>query len=306
MIKFTVVRVAGAALTLLIAIAVAFLLTRIAGDPVHNILGDLATQEQVDEMRRNLGLDAPLVRQFADFMGGLLRGDLGTSLRYSRPNTELIVSRLGASMVLAGTAVAFGVITGYTLGVIAAFRENTWVDRTVMSVALLGQSVPAFWLGMMLISVFAVGLQWLPAGQQGGLSHLVLPAFTLATLPMAKVARLARSQVSEVLHEPFVTAARVRGFGRTRVLFRHILPNSLQPVITLVGIQVGTLLSGAVTVEYVFNWQGLGTLATQAVQFRDFRLVQALVVFGAAAFVVINLVIDLINGWIDPRVREAN
>jgi peptide/nickel transport system permease protein len=305
MLKYITVKLAGAALTLFLAATIAFALSRAAGDPVHQILGDHATADQIQALRERLGLDAPPLQQFVGYLSGLLGGDLGTSLRYGQDNLTLILGRLGASLLLASLAIAVGATVGFALGTLAALHENGWIDRLSMGLALLGQSVPAFWLGMMLVVVFAIQVPVLPAGEFTGPASLILPVFTLSTLPMAKVARLARSSMVEVLEEPFVEAARARGFSGRRVVFAHIVRNSLTPVVTLTGIQVGALLSGAVTVEYVFDWPGLGSLAVQAVGFRDFPLVQALVVVGALAFVIINLLVDIANGAIDPRLREA-
>ena len=303
--RFVVTKLGGAALTLLLAATIAFALSRAAGDPVHQILGDQATGEQIKALRERLGLDAPLVQQYFTYLADLVRGDFGTSLRYGQENVSLLLGRVGASLLLASLAIALGATVGFALGTLAALRENSWIDRIAMGVALLGQSVPAFWLGMMLVVIFAINVPILPAGELTGPASLVLPVVTLSTLPMAKVARLARSSMVEILEEQFVEAARARGFSGRRVVLSHIVRNSMTPVVTLTGIQVGALLSGAVTVEYVFAWPGLGTLAVQAVGFRDFPLVQALVIFGALAFVVINLVVDIINGAVDPRLRES-
>ncbi|MBS4754550.1 ABC transporter permease [Nocardioides sp. zg-ZUI104] len=305
MFKFVMVKVAGAALTLYLAATIAFVLSRTSGNPVHQILGDHATDDQIAALRERLGLDASLPVQYFSFLGDLITGDFGTSLRYGQENLTLIGSRLGASILLAALALALGAFVGFILGIVAALHENGWIDRLSMGLALLGQSVPAFWLGMMLVVLFSIKASILPAGEFSGPSSLILPVVTLSTLPMAKVARLARSSMVEILEEPFVEAARARGFSGRRVLFAHVVRSSLTPVVTLTGIQAGALLSGAVTVEYVFAWPGLGSLAVQAVGFRDFPLVQALVVFGACAFVIINLSVDLINGAIDPRLRET-
>lgn len=305
MFKFVVVKIVGALLTLFLAATLAFVLSRFSGDPVYQILGDQATEEQINELRERLGLNSPLLIQYVNFLGDLVTGDLGYSLRYGQDNLDLILGRLGATVLLATLALTLGAVVGFVLGILSALNENSWIDRLSMGLALLGQSIPAFWLGMMLVVVFALNFRILPAGELQGPLSLILPVVTLSTLPMAKVARLARSSMVEVLEEPFVEAARARGFSGRRVVFAHVIRNSLTPVVTLTGIQAGVLLSGAVTVEYVFAWPGMGSLAVQAAGFRDFPLVQALVVFGALAFVVINLTVDLINGAIDPRIRET-
>jgi peptide/nickel transport system permease protein len=191
------------------------------------------------------------------------------------------------------------------MGVYAAAREGKIVDRIISAIAIIGQSIPVFWLGLMLVLFFAIKLSWLPAGLAGGWQNLVLPSITLATIPLARVARLTRAAMTNTLEDQYIIAAKARGLSRKRVLFVHALKNAALPVVTLIGLQIGTLLSGAITVETVFAWPGLGTLATQAVRSRDVTLVQAMVVFGAAAFIVINLLVDLLYGFLDPRVKDS-
>jgi len=304
-LRFLVPKVGGALLTLLLAITLAFVLGRAAGDPVQQLLGGMGTEEQVAALRTELGFDRPLVVQYVDYLTDLARGDLGESVRYSQSNWDLIRSRLPASLQLAGAAVVIGTLLGIPLGIVAALRENSLWDRISVTLALVGQSLPLFWLGLMLVLFFSIRLGWLPSGQSGTWRHLVLPAVTLATFPLARIARLTRSSMSEVLENNYLAAARARGLGEWRVIFGHALRNASLPVLTLIGLQAGALLSSAVTVEFVFAWPGLGTLATQAVQFRDFGLVQAIVVVGAVTFVAINLLVDVIYGIIDPRIRDS-
>jgi len=304
--RFVVGKLVGAVITLFIAVTIAFIISRLAGDPAVQLVGNLATPEQIAAKRAELGLDRSLLAQYLDFMRGLLSGDLGQSLRFRRSNWELISDRLWPSAQLTIAAVGLGTSVGVVLGVFAASHEGRIGDRVSSMFALLGQSVPVFWLGLILVLFFAIRLGWFPAGQSGTWRHLVLPAVALSTIPMARVARLVRSSMVEVMEESYITAARARGYSDRRVLYVHALRNAALPVITLVGLQAGTLLSGAVTIEFVFAWPGLGTLATQAVEFRDFPLVQALVVFGALAFVLINLATDLTYGLIDPRLREPS
>ncbi len=304
-VRFLVPKVAGALVTLLLAVSLAFVLARTTGDPARNILGEFATEEQVEAKRVELGLKDPLAEQFITYIGDLVTGDLGTSFRYSRTNWSLIVSRFPASIQLTVAAVSIAMLIGIPLGIVAALKENTVWDRLSVAVALVGQSVPAFWLGLMFILLFAVNLGWFPAGHSGSLRHLVLPAVTLSFFPIARVARLTRSSLTEVLEEEYITSARARGLRENTVIMTHALRNAALPVITIIGLQAGALLSGAVTVEFVFAWPGLGSLAIQAVQFRDFSLVQAIVVVGAATFVVINLAVDILYGIVDPRIRDA-
>lgn len=306
MVRFVAAKVGVALVTLILAITLAFLLGRLAGDPVANLLGPLAPVEQVEAKRAELGLDRPLAAQLATTFADLARGDLGTSLRYNRPNAEIIGSRFPASMRLALVAIVIAVLVGVPLGIMAALRENTLLDRTLMGGALVGQSLPLYWLGMMLVLVFAVQLGWLPPARSGTWQHLVLPAVTLSTLPLARIARLTRSSMSEVLGEDYIVAARARGLPEWRVVVAHAVRNAALPVITIIGLQVGVLLSGSVTIEVVFAWPGLGTLAVDAVSFRDFTLVQGIVIFGALVFVGVNLLVDLAYGIIDPRIREQS
>lgn len=306
MLRFMAGRILGAIVTLLIALTLAFALGRMSGDPVYNVLGPFAQHSQVAAMRHQLGLDKPLIAQYGTYMWNVLRGHLGNSLQYYEPNTTLIGGRLGnsAELLLAGMVIAL--ILGVALGTLAAVREGTGWDRAASTLALLGQSVPVFWLGLMLVLLFAVQLHWLPAGQAGGINHLILPAVTLSLFPLAQIARLTRSAMAEVLHEPYIDAARARGLAGPRVIGVHALKSAAVPVVTITGIQAGTLLSGAVAVEYVFAWPGVGTAAIDAVQFHDYTMIQALVILGAVVFVVINLLVDLFCGVIDPRVREES
>ena len=299
-------RLATAAVTVLLAVGIAFLLSRVSGDPVRTMLGPSATDDQVTQVTHDLGLDRSLPVQYIAYLGGLVHGDLGTSITYNVPNYDLITERAGASAELAATALLVAIAIGLPLGVAAAVREGTVWDRVLTATSVLGQSIPTFWLGLMLILIFAVTLGWLPAGQAGSAQAVVLPAITLGLLPASQIARLTRSNLVDSLGEQYVQAARARGLSSRRVLFNYGLRNALLPVITIVGLQIGWLISGAVVVEYVFAWPGLGSLAATAVQSSDFPLVQAIVVFAAITFVVINLLVDLLYGVIDPRIRAAH
>lgn len=289
--------------SLFVALTMAFALGRLSGDPTANILGPTAPPEQREALRQQLGLDRPLPVQYLDYIKGVFTGDLGQSLQFYQSNTTMIFDRVPYTLQLVAGGMALAVLVGVPLGVLAATREGTWWDRAASTVALLGQSVPVFWLGMMLVVLFAVKLGWLPAGQSGTPKHLVLPALTMSLYPMAHIARLTRASMSEALGEPFIDSARARGIGQARVVWRHAFKNALMPVLTIVVLQTGILLSGAVAIEYVYSWPGLGQLALQAVQFRDFPLVQAIVVFGAVVFVCLNLIVDVVHSVVDPRVR---
>ncbi|MEU0554429.1 ABC transporter permease [Dactylosporangium sp. NPDC006015] len=296
-------RIAALLASLLIALSMAFMLGRLSGDPTTTILGPMATPEQREALRHELGLDRPLLVQYLDYLKGVFTGDLGQSLQFYQSNTSMIMDRLPFTLQLVAAGMALAILIGVPLGVLAARREGTWWDRAASTVALLGQSVPVFWFGMMLVVLFAVNLGWLPAGQSGTPAHLVLPALTMSVYPMAQIARLTRASMSEALAEPYIDAAKARGILGRRVVWRHAFKNAMMPILTIVVLQTGILLSGAVAVEYVYSWPGLGQLALQAIQFRDFPLVQAIVVFGALVFVLLNLLVDVIHSIVDPRVR---
>jgi peptide/nickel transport system permease protein len=296
-------RVGALFASLLIALSMAFLLGRLSGDPTTTILGPMAPEEQREALRQQLGLDQPLLVQYLDYLKSVFTGDLGNSLQFYQPNTTLIFDRLPFTLQLVGGGMAVAVLVGVPLGVLAATREGTWWDRAASTVALLGQSVPVFWFGMMLVALFAVKLGWLPAGQSGTARHLILPALTMSVYPMAHIARLTRASMSDALAEPYIDSAHARGITPRRVVWRHAFKNAMMPILTIVVLQTGILLSGAVAVEYVYSWPGLGQLALQAIQFRDFPLVQAIVIFGAIVFVLLNLLVDVLHSIVDPRVR---
>ena len=293
-----------AIVALWLAVTAAFLLSRLTGDPALQIASPFSLPEDIAEIRALFGFDRPLGTQYVEYMGGLIRGDFGESLQYGVSNIDLILGRLPATIYLASVSLLIAVVIGIPLGVLAASKSGSRVDRIVSGLTLTGQSAPAFWIGMLLIVVFAVWLGWFPAGQARQPNSVILPAVTLAVLLIAQIARLTRSSMIEALHQDFTTAAVARGLPRWRVIWRHALRNAALPVLTIVGLQTGRLLSGAVTVEFVFAWPGLGTLITQAVQATDFTLVQALVVIGALTFVVVNLGVDLLYFVVDPRLRR--
>jgi peptide/nickel transport system permease protein len=286
-----------------IAISLAVVLSNLGGDPVENILGPYAPKAEVAAERHKLGLDRPLVVQVGTTLAHVVQGDLGTSLRYQRPCLRIILDRVPASFELMAGALLLGILLGVPLGVIAALRAHSLVDRLVMSVAVGGYSVPLYWLSMIAVLVFSLNLHWFPAALRGGFDHLVLPVCVLATYPLGRIARITRSSMSDVLGEEYILAARARGLGALRVVIGHGLRNAALPVVTMVGLLAGVLLSSAVTVEAVFAWPGIGSLAVEAVSYHDFRLVQAVVIFGAIVFVGINFAVDMLYGILDPRIK---
>lgn len=285
---------------------VTFGLVRLTGDPITVLLGETATQEAIAQMRSELALDRPVHVQYARFIRNALRGDFGDSLRYRQPALTLFVERLPATLELAGAALLLALIIGLPIGITAALRPQSAFDGLVRGLALTGQAIPGFYLGLVAIIVFGAQLRLLPTGGRGSLAHLILPAATLAAYQVAIVARFARGAMLEVLGEDYIRTARAKGLRRLRVIVQHALRNALIPVVTIIVLQVGTLLSGAVVTETVFSWPGVGRLAVQAIYARDFPIVQVTVMVTAALFVAINLLTDLLYVLLDPRVRVGD
>jgi ABC-type dipeptide/oligopeptide/nickel transport system permease component len=295
------------ALTLPVLLGVATLVFSlihlIPGDPAQAMLGEAAPQADVEELRRRLGLDRPLLEQYGAFLLGLLRGDLGTSLRTGQPVTGQILERMPATFELAAAAMLVAICVSIPLGIAAAVRRGTAVDHAAMTLALTGVSVPNFWLGPLLAIVFAVELGWLPVSGRGTLLHLILPAVSLGAALAAILARMTRASMLEELREQYVLAARARGVARLRAVVRHAFRNSLIPVVTLIGLQFGAVLTGAVITETIFAWPGIGRLLIQSIGFRDYPLVQGCILLIAVTYVGVNLVTDLVYGVLDPRIR---
>lgn len=274
------------------------------GDPVQALAGDVPLErERVEALREQLGLNDPPWEQYARFATNALQGDLGTSLSTRRPVLDEILTHLPATLQLTATAVVFAVVFGVTLGTIAAIRAHTWVDTVTMLLALGGVSIPIFWLGLMLLLVFSVWLGWVPSTGTEGLHRLVLPAFALGYGAAAIIARLTRSAMLEALSLDYITTARSKGLEERIVVIRHALRNALIPVITIVGLQIGALLSGAVIVETVFSRQGIGRMLVEGILGKDLPLVQGAILFVATMYVLINIVTDVLYAFVDPRIR---
>jgi peptide/nickel transport system permease protein len=286
-----------------VATLVFSLIHLIPGDPAQAMLGEAAPQADVEELRRRLGLDRPLIEQYGAFLAGLVRGDLGTSLRTGQPVTSQIVERMPATFELAAAAMLVAICVSIPLGIAAAVRRGTAVDHAAMTLALTGVSVPNFWLGPLLAIVFAVELGWLPVSGRGTPQHLILPAVSLGAALAAILARMTRASMLEELREQYVLAARARGVARLRAIVRHAFRNSLIPVVTLVGLQFGAVLTGAVITETIFAWPGIGRLLIQSIGFRDYPLVQGCILLIAVTYVGVNLLTDLVYGVLDPRIR---
>lgn len=289
-----------------VTLAVFSMLFLVPGDPVKMMLAEFVTNpDQVERMRAELHLDEPIVVQYGRFVGGALRGDLGTSIRSRRPVTAEIGENVASTMQLALASMVVAVAIGVPLGLLAALWRNSWLDVGAMVVALLGVSMPSFWLGLLLILVFSLHLAWLPATGGGDLAHLVLPALTLGTIASAIIARLTRSSMLEVLGQDYVRTAQAKGLAWWGVVVRHALKNALIPVITIFGLQFGNLLAGAVIVETVFSRPGLGRLIVGGILSKDFPLVQGTVLVVATSYVLINVLVDVAYAVVDPRIRYS-
>jgi peptide/nickel transport system permease protein len=304
-IRFVVVRVAQSLVSLLILSVVVFVLARATGDPLHMILPMSATPEDYANARAYLGLDRPYVEQYLSFVGKALTGDFGNSLRARRPVIELIRDRLPNSLKLAAFAMTLSLLMAFPLGVLAAVRKGTAIDRAAQVIAVLGQSLPTFWVAIVLIEVVAGRLQWLPAAGNERLASYVLPGFTLGWFVVAGMMRLLRSGMLEVLDSEYVKLARVKGVVEHRVVWLHALKNALIPVVTFAGIYFSILVTTAIVVETVFAWPGLGRLAYEAITSRDFPVIQAVVLTTAAIVALVNLSVDCLYAFIDPRIRYA-
>jgi len=276
------------------------------GDPVLAILGESAQgidRASLEELRRAYGLDRPLAVQYLDYLGSVLQGDLGVSVRSGRTVVAEIATRLPATLLLAGAGMTIAIAIGLSLGVVAALRRGTWIDYLAVLVALLGVSVPVFWSGLLMMMLFALTLEWLPASGIGSWRHLVMPAAAIGFASSAFIARITRSSMVDVLRQDYVRTARAKGLPPARVDLGHALRNALLPVVTVVGLQFGSLLGGAVLTETVFAWPGIGRMLVDAIRSRDLPLVQGTVLFVATGFILVNLLVDLSYAALNPRIR---
>ncbi len=302
--RYIVISTGRALLTLLGVSVIVFCLARLSGNPLDTMLPDEATEEDRAYVAALWGLARPVHEQYVIFLGNALRGDFGTSFKW--PNytaTGLVLERLPASLQLGFWGLALSVTVAVPMGVLSAVKRGTWIDTAAKLVALFGQSVPAFWLAIILIWVFAVGLGWLPTSGRGGPAHMVMPVVVLATFGIAAFVRLLRSSMLEVLDSEYIKLARLKGLPEHQVIWKHALKNAAIAPLTFFGGIVVHLLTGSTVVETIFSWPGLGLLALEATTARDYQVVQALALFGAAHFILMNLVVDLLYAYIDPRVR---
>ena len=282
---------------------VVFIILHLTGDPAALLMPMDATPEQVAQFRKEMGFTDPLVVQYWRFFKGTLHGDFGISFRHSQPALDLVLERMPATIQLTAAAMVIALVIAVPVGILSAIRRNTILDHIGMTGALLGQSTPVFWLGIMLILIFSVTLQWFPSSGRGDIWNLVLPAVTLGMFTMARTARMMRSSMLEVLGQEYMKTAMAKGLSPGVVILKHAMKNALIPVVTIVGMELGTLLGGAVITETIFAWPGVGRLAVQAIYNRDYPVVQAAVFILATIFVLVNLAVDIVYTYLDPRVK---
>lgn len=280
-----------------------FMLRMLPGDPAQVLAGQMATPQEIQNIRSQLGLDKPIYQQYAIYMGNLMRLDLGRSARTQNPVFEEIWARLPNTMLLAVVAIGLACLFGIPAGIISAVRPYSWIDYTVTIIALFGISMPVFWLGLMLVVVFSVVLKWLPAGGTGGWQYVILPSITLASFVVAFIARMTRATMLETLSQDFTTTARSKGLTEKIVVIKHALRNALIPIITVVGLQFGMLLGGAVLTETVFAWPGIGRLIVDSILARDYAMIQGVILIFGLLYILVNLSVDIIYAFIDPRIR---
>lgn len=312
MFKYVVRRVVSLIPVLFFVSVIVFIITRIIpGDPAAVMLGETATEEAVERLRESMGLNDPLTVQYSRFLGDLLRGHLGDSPAYNKPVTQLIAQTLPNTLLLGFTAILLALFIAVPIGIFSACRQNSPIDYLGMLISLLGVSMPIYWLGMMLVYAFAVRINIFPAIGMGSLSeglldvvmHLTLPSICLATIPMANFARITRSSMLEVIRQDYIRTARAKGLKEHVVIWKHGLKNALIPILTVIGMQISMMLSGAVLTETIFSWPGMGRLIVDAIEKRDFVVVQGTIMFLAFAFVLITLIVDILYAMFNPKVR---
>ena len=303
MLQYVLRKVIHTGVVALGVVTLAFVALRMSGDPASMMVPPDASLQDVQAWRHELGLDVPLYQQYVRFLGDAVRGEFGTSFKHGVPAWTLVTERIWATGELALVALLIALAIGVPVGVVSSARRGSWYDHVSMVLAVFGQATPSFWLGLMLILVFSVQIPLFPTGGRGDWRHLVLPSLTLGTFFAASVARLTRSSMLEVLGAEYVLTARSKGLGERLVILKHALKNALIPIVTLVGLQLGSLLGGAVVTETIFAWPGAGRLIIFSISYRDYPVVQAAVFLLAMVYVAINLTVDLLYGLLDPRVR---
>lgn len=305
MSRYLLGRLAQTALSLLGILTVVFVVVRLSGDPAALYAAESSREEDYARVREELQLDKPIPQQYLSYLLSAVTGDLGDSWRFRQPALEVVLERVPETLKLASLAFALACLLGLPLGITAATYQGRAPDRAARLLALFGQAMPTFWLGIMLILLFSVRLGWLPSGGSGGLDHMILPAVTLSTFSLAAITRITRSALLDTQRQDYVRTARAKGLSEPSVLMRHSLRNAWIPVLTLMGLQFAALLQGSVVTEQVFSWPGMGSLAVSSIEFRDFPVVQAVVLVGAFFYLLVNLLVDLAYGVVDPRVRVS-
>lgn len=305
MTRFWLIKLARTIVTLWFVVTFAFVVLRTSGDPVQTLLGPDALLEEIEQFREEWGLDRPLIVQYGLYAYNVLRGEFGKSYRDGRAVTTIIAERVPWTLLLGGAAYLLSVLVGVPAGILAALRRNGVVDRLIMSIAVFGFALPSFFLGILLILLFSLSLRWLPSSGTGTVWHLVMPALSLGLFTAGTLARFTRSAMLEVLSKLYMRAAKAKGASAWRRVLRHALPNAAIPVVTIIGLNLGALVSGAIVVETVFAWPGVGRLLVSAVSARDLAVVQALVLLVAFTMVAANLIVDLLYGVLDPRIRVS-
>jgi peptide/nickel transport system permease protein len=303
--RFVLVKLIRAIVTLWLVVTVVFVLLRSAGDPLLILLPEDTNPSVIETYRERWGLDRPLPVQYAYYLASVVHGDLGRSLRDGRQAVDIVLERLPKTLELGICALAFALGLGIPAGAVAALNRGTLIDRSLMIVSVLGYSLPTFFLGVLLILLFSLTLRWLPSSGTGTIFHLIMPALTLGAFIAATLARFTRSAVLVVLAQPYMRTARAKGLARWQQIVRHAFPNAAIPVVTLLGLMVGHLVAGAVIIETVFAWPGIGRLTVTSVTSRELAVVQTIVLLVAASMVTANLAVDLLYGWLDPRTRKA-
>lgn len=303
MVRYVLSRLGYGLIAVIGVVLVVFVVVRLLGDPAALMLSEDAPPAAIEAFRQEHGFDQPIMVQLGRFFTEVASGDLGTSLRHHEPALSLIIERIPATLQLAVAALVLSLVISIPLGIVAALNKDTIRDRATMVLAIAGQSIPDFWFGLMLMLVFSVWLKWLPVSGTGTWLHMVLPVITLATFPLARTTRLVRSSLLETLGQDYIQTARAKGLSGMVTVYKHALRNALIPVITIVGLEVGSLLSGAIIVETIFAWPGMGRLLVQALNNRDFPVIQAGVLMLAIIKVLVTIVVDVTYTIIDPRIR---
>jgi peptide/nickel transport system permease protein len=301
--QYIVKRIIQAIFVMIASATLVFFVVRITGDPVALILPPEASHEDYERLTIAMGLDKPLLIQYKDYMLNIIKGDFGQSFWHKRPALEIILERYPATLQLATCAMVLSLLIAIPLGLVSAMYKGSWLDQLAMTGAVFGHAMPTFWLGIMLIAVFAVHFQILPSFGRGSIEHLILPTVTLAAYSIARLSRLTRSNMLEVLNADYIRTAHSKGLSTRKVILKHAFRNAMIPILTLAALEYGLMLGGAVITETIFAWPGLGWLAIEAISRRDFPLVQAVVLSVAWVFVLINLITDILYGFVDPRIK---